>query len=85
MELTSLWESLPAAAAIIFVVCKFLQALKEQREGFSTTLNNHLQHNTDAIEKNTKMSSELMSVVKELCIYIKGLNGNSKKHAKKSK
>ncbi len=46
---------------------------------FMKHLNNHSQHLTDAINKNTETtlssSGELKGVIKELSIYVKSLNG----------
>ena len=41
-------------------------------------LSNHIEHNTKAMEDNSKSNQELRSTVNELCIYLKALNGNAR-------
>jgi len=90
MEYTTLLETLPAVGAIILIVIKFLQHLKEQREtymksqmeeraAFINTVNNHLEHNVEELKKLREVNSDLQSTIKELCFFIKNLNNKKKK------
>ena len=90
MEYTALLETLPSVGAIILIVIKFLQHLKEQREtymksqseersAFITTVNNHLEHNVEELIKLREVNTDLQSTIKELCFFIKNLNNKNKK------
>ena len=79
MEITTLMQTLPAVGAIILIVIKFLQHLKEERETFTNTINNHLEHSAKAIDENTKAIANLDKTNSELCIYIKSINGKKRK------
>ena len=90
MEYTALLETLPSVGAIILIVIKFLQHLKEQRETymksqseerstFINTVNNHLEHNVEELIKLREVNTDLQSTIKELCFFIKNLNNKNKK------
>ena len=64
-----------AIAAIVFIVVKNQSATKELTDKFMSIINNHLNDNKNAIEKNTEVIDKLEDTMKEVYIFIKRLNG----------
>ena len=61
----------PTAAisiVVLFIIKEFLKYMNKRDERFTQLIGNHLNHNTDALNK-------LTQVVSELSIYIRKLNG----------
>lgn len=67
-----------AIAAISFIVIKFLSSLAQQRDAFGKIIQNHIEHNTSATEKNTEALVALKETTKELGFYVKKSNGHTK-------
>lgn len=53
-------------AALGTIVARFLGALSDQRAAFITYIENHLEHQTQALEENTKVLRDLARAVRAL-------------------
>lgn len=59
------------AGVVVLVVLLFLRAAREERRAFLTTINNHLNHLTKAMEDHTKVLHDFKTLLSE----IKGVIG----------
>ena len=64
-----------AIAAIVFVVIKNQSSTRELTDKFMNIITNHIEHNTQATEENTKVLTGLKETMKEVCFWIKKSNG----------
>lgn len=61
--------------ALIILIIIIVRINYKSQDRFMTHLDNHAQHQTDAMTKNTEATGELKGAVKELSIHVKSLNG----------
>lgn len=55
-----------AGGLVVFVVILFLRHLEAQRNGFLTTINNHLSHVEKATDKNTAVLTKIENTIETL-------------------
>ena len=75
IDLSELGIAFFAIGAMIYLVKKFLCAMKRSEENFSEVVKNHIHENSEASHKLEQSNLQLSMTIKELLSFLKRSNG----------